>query len=265
MENTGKESIKGKRYSLKCKFYILLIMSELSESELEELQRRVKPLIQYLINEKRLTITKVAILLGISYSLCHKLEAGTIFPPIKKTINIVEKLEKASKKSIAELNEEITELEKLTKAEDPKKDYETKKYVSIFFNFNEKTITYKGRKTVGEYIGIKGKPAIIAYSSDCEEADGEIIAQDESMSPSIKRGSLIIIKKIDKIITDFRPGFTYCIIDNRYQMHLRKLFIENDTTVRLEAYNETGLQNFTLNLNQIFVIFRIIKAVNYNP
>jgi predicted transcriptional regulator len=240
-------------------------MSGFDKSELEELQSRVRPLIQFLIDEKGLTISKVAILLGISYSLCHKLEAGTHFPARKKTKKIVEKLENASKKSIAELKEEIAELEKLTKAEDLKNNYETKKYVSIFLDFKEKTITYKGRKTVGEYIGIKGKPAIIAYASNSEEADGEIVAQDESMSPSIKRGSLIVIKKIDKIINDFRPGFAYCIIDNRYQVHLRKLFVENDTTVRLEAQKETGLPNFTLTLDQIFAIFRIVKAVNYNP
>jgi orotate phosphoribosyltransferase-like protein len=202
----------------------------------------------------------------VSVWAVYKWRTGESSPINSDAILALEVLNKLEKREIDNLNK-TEELEKSLVKEEPSYEIGSSKLVGMFLDSDEKTANYTGDITkLGRVTDVNGKKAFIIYEiiSTKEGVTNWVInIHDESMAPAINRGSVIEIYKIN--ISDFKPGYTYCIIDSTYQVHLRKLFIENETTVKLVSLNEINFPHFKLELNKILALFRVVDALNINP
>jgi hypothetical protein len=229
-------------------------MNALNESELQKLKASVKPLIENIRRSKGMTIKEIASAIGYKEKLAsfYKWAAYEGYVPNNYEIKVVvERLEKLL---------ERFDSDTLTLKED---DIKITEQVTIYFDANKKTEIYTGEdRATGVILNIKGYQAIIAYQNNTSlnrNADGLIYLHDAGVTPYIKYGSLIAIRKINK--EDWRPGYYYLVIDTSDQMFARKLFAgENKEEVRLVSENVNNYPDFTLSLNKIVALFRIEKV-----
>jgi phage repressor protein C with HTH and peptisase S24 domain len=245
----------------------------LEESELPDPRQEVRIKIDHLhrtygmdINDIAEEITKVV---NVSVWAVYKWRTGESSPINSDAIPALEILNRLLEKKELEKQNKTEELEKSIVKEEPSYEIGSSKLISVFFDSDVKTTIYKGDLTkLGRVTEIEGKKAFIIYeivSTKEGVTNWVIFIHDESMAPTIKRGSVIAIDKININISDFKPGYTYCIIDSTYQVHVRKVFIENETTVKLVSLNEIDFPHFKLELTQIRAIFRVVDALNINP
>lgn len=242
-------------------------MSVIPEGEeLQILRDKVKPLIIRIRQEKKLRFNAIAMLIDVDRFLFYKWKDGTHFPNDYEIKEIVEKLEKLLEKPAADLKKAYAILINAPNIKESKTGYETKKYVSIFFDLNEKIKVYTGKVEPGNITLINGKPSIIAYKNDSvhnKNADGLIYVYDFGLEPALKYGSLVAIRRIDK--KDWLPGTYYLIIYASNQVILRKLYKgENDETVTLVAENKTRFPDHTISLKKIEAIFKV-EQVSFAP
>lgn len=240
----------------------------MEESELQELKLKVRPLILQIYKEKKMKYNAIAKAIGASVWLVYKWkEGGKNVPNDNDTKDIVDKLENLLEKKEFEKQNKSEELEEILLKEEPSFEIGSSKLICMFLDSDGKTAIYKGDLTkLGRVTEVEGKKAFIIYEivSTKEGVTNWVInIHDESMAPTIHRGSVIAIDKIN--VSDFKPGYTYCIIDSTYQVHLRKVFIENETTVKLASLNEINFPHFKLELTKIRAIFRVVDALNINP
>jgi len=244
---------------------------QLNISEIERLKLEIAPKINRINAKYGMDFNDIADYLEITAAVIYKWKDQSSFPRDNQVKSYMEKLEnlefglQTGKESLGGKKIDQREDHVITELE----NYYPKRLVSIYFDDDDETQSYtEDIREIGTFTEINGKTAFIAQeniSAKWGEADGDIYIHDEGMEPSIKRGSKIVIKKINKTVSEIRPGFTYCIIDSNYQILLRKLYIENDTTVKLVSQSEIKFPNFNLRLDQILVIFRVVKAINFNP
>lgn len=225
-------------------------MNALNKSELRVLQAKVKPLIEELRRSKKLTIKEIASAIGYERKIASVYKWATYGNYVPNSYEIQDVVEK---------------MERLLERFDPdaENDIKTTEQVSIYFDTNKKTETYTGEdRATGVILNVNGYQAILAYQNNTSlnrNADGLIYLHDTGVTPFIKYGSLIAIRKINK--EDWRPGYYYLVIDTSDQMFARKLFAgENKEEVRLVSEDAHNYPDFTLTLNKIVALFRIEKV-----
>ena len=234
-------------------------MTGLTESKLEKLRARVKPLVDEIRRVKKMKIIEIAHALGYKDKLASFYKWARYedhFPNDFEVQDVVEKLEKLL---------ESTPVEAFATEEDKLFINYCKKItvlVSIFIDEEKRIEIYSGEeRATGVILHVKGHQAIIAYLNNTSlnrNADGLIYLQDAATEPTLKYGSLIAIRKINK--EDWRPGYFYLIIDTSEQLFVRKIIEgKNDDEVILISENEKRYPNFRLSLNKIVAMFRVEK------
>jgi hypothetical protein len=234
-------------------------MTELTESKLEELRAKVKPLIDEIRRKKRMKINEIAYALGYEVKLASFYKWARTenhFPNDFEILDLVEKLEKLLKSSDKETvsTEEVKLFLNYSK--------KITVLVSIFLNADKKNEIYSGEeRATGVILNANGYQAIIAYYNNTSlnrNADGLIYLHDAAAEPTLKYGSIIAIRKIKK--EDWRPGYFYLIIDTSEQLFVRKIMEGNsDDEVILISENEKRYPNFRLPLSKIVAMFRVEK------
>jgi hypothetical protein len=223
--------------------------------------KRIRVILEELINEKRLQKNKIAGYLGLEkrqYWAFYKFLNGDSFPRYLEpfTGTLLEKL-----RNLLESPELIQT--KQPDAQEDSKGYEmtaTSFLVWIPLDLNMPVVDYNGTKPPLSLTQMADKMGIVTFRSTSKyDADGELYIDHIGMATDIEPGTRIAIRRIDKI--DWQPDRYYVIIDASGQISVRELLPGDDEkTVR---YVSTGFPegpHRILQLERIEAIFSFVDG-----
>lgn len=220
--------------------------------------KRIREILDELINGKRLIKYKIADYLGLEkkqHWAFYKFIHGTPFPrylePVTGTL-----LERLSN-----LLENPALIQ--TKKTDENKGHEmtaTSFLVWVPLDLQMPVVDYNGTKPPLSLIEIADKMGIVTFRSTSKyDADGELYIDHIGMATDIEPGTRIAIRRIDKM--DWQTDRYYVIIDASGQISIRELLPGDDEkTVR---YVSTGLPegpHKIMRLERIVAIFSFVDG-----
>jgi hypothetical protein len=237
-------------------------MNELNAPSEERLKKRIRKIVQELIEVKQLKMNKIADYLGLEkkqYSSFYKYLKGDNFPKYleKATGKILEKLEIISE------NPDLIHAPKEFLIREENKDYEKSPasiLVWIPFDHRLPVVDYNGTKPTISLIKFGEKKGIVAYRNTSKyEADGEIFVGQTGMAADIEPSTRIAIKRINK--TDWKTDRYYVIIDASEEISICELLPGDDEkTVRFVSTKTPEGPHKAFPFERIVAMFSIVDG-----